>query len=162
MARIYPWNETAQKHYVSIKNILDKDPISTHTLIANEIGVSKQRVGQIIATINREAVLNGNIEPIVLIRPPRPNKGRPRKRNPGFQGGNCTNCGKFLACTKGNKKKYENSTKLCRDCFWELIRNCPVCKDKLCRDCKDKLFPVLESEKRNSLRYNNCPEEKFP
>ena len=107
MARIYPWNETAQKHYVSIKNILDKDPISPHTHIANEIGVSKQRVGQIIATINREAVLNRDIEPIVVIRPPRPNKGRPRKRNPGFQGGSCTKCGKFLAWSKGNKKVYE-------------------------------------------------------
>ena len=87
------------KNYLAIKHIVDRNPYATLQEIGTAIGLTRERVRQIIIESNN----NPDMEPI---------ERKPR-RGGGFQA-YCIECGKKLAT---GKKAFKTSTKTCRECL---------------------------------------------
>ena len=91
-------SKTTWENYVAIKHIVGRNPYATLDEIGKAIGLTRERVRQIIAEANK----NPDIEPIE----------RHARRGGGFKA-YCIECGKKL--TTG-KKAFKESTKTCREC----------------------------------------------
>jgi len=90
------------KNYVAIRYIVDINPYATLDEIGTAIGLTRERVRQIIVQVNRKSENYSYIEPI---------KRYPH-RGGGFQA-YCIECGKEKS---GSKTAYESGSKLCREC----------------------------------------------
>ena len=90
-------SKTTWKNYVAIKHIVGRNPYATLQIIGDAIGLTRERVRQIIAEANR----NPDTEPIERIQ-----------RGGRFQA-YCIKCGKEK---NADRKTYEKSSKLCREC----------------------------------------------
>ena len=90
------------KNYLAIKHIVDRNPYATLQEIGTAIGLTRERVRQIVV----ESKDNPDMEPIE----------RQPRRGGGFRA-YCTECGKKLSI---GKKAYKEGSKvrviLCRDC----------------------------------------------
>ncbi len=90
-------SKSTWKNYVAIKHIVGRNPYATLQIIGDAIGLTRERVRQIIAEANR----NPYIEPIERIQ-----------RGGRFQA-YCIKCGKRLTTSKQVFKEGRN---VCREC----------------------------------------------
>ncbi len=125
------------KNSLAIKNIVDKNPYATLQEIGNAIGVTRERVRQIINQVNKEAKLDPNKEPIVRI-----------PHNGGAFKAYCIKCGKQK--TNVSRSRYEKGSKMCRECrkAKPIVFFCAYCGKKTVKSTPEEIRTWKQNKKR--------------
>ena len=135
------------KNYLLIKDIVDKNPYATLENIGHAIGLTRERVRQIIIQVKAEAY-DGIIEPIERIS----GGGR-------FQA-YCIECGKKLSTAK---KGFESGSKMCRECkkAKPVVFFCFSCGKETIKSTPEDISRYKQNKKRatKNTGHNFCSKQ---
>ena len=133
-------SKTTWENYVAIKHIVGRNPYATLQIIGDAIGLTRERVRQIIAEANK----NPDIEPIERIQ-----------RGGRFQ----AYCVKCLRCLRRTRKYHENSSKLCRECAKAkpIVFFCSGCGKETVKSTPEEIASWKQNKKHViDLSLNFC------